>query len=714
MNTTVRRHLSCLLAAAVACGAAGAKEDRENFDEVQAGHFENASAAVIAGRYAAGYRVVDLEVYKTSPLRFSCAYVKNTGSFYAPGAKWYYNLTKTQVDQLTQSQTIRIDDIEPYVIGGDLYFALVVRSNAGSYRKSWSYRTNATSVQQLYTHMALFKQRPIDIEQYVYSGKRYWTWASIGNTGADQRNWEYLYNYPQSQITAMLAAKKKRIYGMDRVAPGRYDLILTDHVGSTSWLYFGLTSSTTIPALIEQYGVRVYDTQVFDVAGQRYRNVLLINSSNPRDAATTHAIHTKSDGQFGWYLWEKGVGALSQRRIQYGFEPAHTITIPYLLHALRQVQFGKIKLTDEVTVNTSLSGTCPTNGNPVQETLETVLDKMMKGQTTRARAIEVRFGRAAIEATALSAGLTFTKINHTLGCTQLSPPANIMDVRGVQGLVTNLTSGWLGIWTGKFRGLMRKGIYFPVPLGSERLNDMILAEASRLGVSDAPRDAFRNTVRISWQHGTYPATPKASSSMMAWISLPYWSGLRLETRELGASLFVGGASNQIKANNAVAAGSVELLRQPIAEALATWKRYVVGSATPFGSSCTGSAGRPEQAFVGSPHVGRLLRWDLTKAAASTPVIFWLGFSDKKWGAFDLPLPLTGLGGTGCTLYTEPALPYARVTSATGFTAVAMGVPLDKSLLGLPLLSQYWVVDPAANPLGLTFTNGMKVVLGGGQ
>ena len=57
----------------------------------------NVTLQDINDRIAQGYRIVDIEVEDDSPLRFSAAFVRNSG-VYAKGWWWYYGQTEAQVN----------------------------------------------------------------------------------------------------------------------------------------------------------------------------------------------------------------------------------------------------------------------------------------------------------------------------------------------------------------------------------------------------------------------------------------------------------------------------------------------------------------------------------------------------------------------------------------------------------------------------------------
>lgn len=66
-----------------------------------------------------------------------------------------------------------------------------------------------------------------------------------------------------------------------------------------------------------------------------------------------------------------------------------------------------------------------------------------------------------------------------------------------------------------------------------------------------------------------------------------------------------------------------------------------------------------------------------------------------------PLDLTVYGGTGCLIYVDPAATDLAFADANGFDHWALALPMQLSLVGLPLAQQLLVYDPPANSLGLT-------------
>ncbi|MCA8968139.1 MAG: S8/S53 family peptidase [Planctomycetes bacterium] len=108
---------------------------------------------------------------------------------------------------------------------------------------------------------------------------------------------------------------------------------------------------------------------------------------------------------------------------------------------------------------------------------------------------------------------------------------------------------------------------------------------------------------------------------------------------------------------------------------------------------------------GVPEIGTgfdVVLWDAPEFALA---ILWVGTSQ-----YDLSL---GAIAPGCSLYANiDAILGAVVTDAGGVGSVMISVPNFGGLLGAKFYNQYMVLDPSANALGLTLSNGGVGRIGG--
>jgi hypothetical protein len=137
------------------------------------------------------------------------------------------------------------------------------------------------------------------------------------------------------------------------------------------------------------------------------------------------------------------------------------------------------------------------------------------------------------------------------------------------------------------------------------------------------------------------------------------------------------------------------------------------SYAPYGAGCAGSAGTPVlQALAPSlPAIGQ----SFTLAVGNVPAVPGLAFlvfglSASSWNGNSLPFPLAGLGAPGCFVHASPDGALLLVASA-GTATLSIPIPGDLALLGTVLHHQALALDPAANALGGTVSNGARLVVG---
>lgn len=143
-----------------------------------------------------------------------------------------------------------------------------------------------------------------------------------------------------------------------------------------------------------------------------------------------------------------------------------------------------------------------------------------------------------------------------------------------------------------------------------------------------------------------------------------------------------------------------------------------GSITMFGQGCSLRSPPPD----GSASLASLLPGNTTRFLLHFPpqgavALHILGFSDQTlFGAPVLPLDLGAFGAAGCMLYTDwNAVTTHVATNSPGMRLTTarcdLRWPLDAGLLTATVFSQWLIVEPNANPLGLIATNATRVQLG---
>ena len=99
------------------------------------------------------------------------------------------------------------------------------------------------------------------------------------------------------------------------------------------------------------------------------------------------------------------------------------------------------------------------------------------------------------------------------------------------------------------------------------------------------------------------------------------------------------------------------------------------------------------------------------AAANSPVILVIGFSERQWTGLNLPFDLSLLGAPGCSLYISVDRTLPAMSDQAGQATARLRIPDDTGLIGRTYYSQFVAIDPSANLLGLTTSNAMIATIG---
>ena len=121
---------------------------------------------------------------------------------------------------------------------------------------------------------------------------------------------------------------------------------------------------------------------------------------------------------------------------------------------------------------------------------------------------------------------------------------------------------------------------------------------------------------------------------------------------------------------------------------------------------------PALSNSGVPELGKVFRLNIAQAKTSTAAVLIFGLSKSSWGAIKLPLNLSFLGAKDCNLLCSYDLTFVTATNTAGNGGISFGVPNVASMRGKIFHNQYFVIDKAANGLGLAFTNGGSARIGG--
>ncbi len=135
---------------------------------------------------------------------------------------------------------------------------------------------------------------------------------------------------------------------------------------------------------------------------------------------------------------------------------------------------------------------------------------------------------------------------------------------------------------------------------------------------------------------------------------------------------------------------------------------------PYGMGCPGSNSLWPLAWShgGAPAPGNSkFQARISRGLPSSTALFLLGYSKTNFaGLGKLPFPLDFLGMKGCFLNTNIIMGSAAALDTTGQGSAPLPIPNNPALRGASLFGQFLVVDPKANPGGLTSTDGLQVTI----
>ncbi|MGE0144323.1 MAG: integrin alpha [Planctomycetota bacterium] len=126
----------------------------------------------------------------------------------------------------------------------------------------------------------------------------------------------------------------------------------------------------------------------------------------------------------------------------------------------------------------------------------------------------------------------------------------------------------------------------------------------------------------------------------------------------------------------------------------------------YGVACVGSNGAaPHVGHIGRPALNETIQFTLRGALPLTNVVMNLGSRTS--------LALDSFGFTGCTLYASNdgfvVVRNADVDGLVFFDVIT--VPNNPVFIGQNIAAQWICLDPAANPGGFTFSNGLELTFG---
>ena len=523
-----------------------------------------------------GSRLIDIEIQSTEPLRFAAAFVHNSG-VYAETWWWFFDQTPGDIETLLNRNEARLIDIERYETENGPRYAVIMVDNSGADAKDWWWYVGGDEV-FLAGVLDDNNARLVDFEAYEDGGTKYAA-IMIENTGEDAMEWWWYIDVPATTIWNNIAAHGTRLleYQVRDPVAGTFDAILIPHreTDNINWWWYYNVNDTQLNALINQNGARITDLDTYLNGIERRYSVVMVNNSNALTTKMGNLLGYGTDGATGAYLKEVGGPVLASLQPDFVYEPSSSLKVTHHLYAVRKVMLGADHLHNDLTVAEGSDGSCPNDGPPytVKSLMEALGGMMWRSDNNDTRAVELRYGRAAINDTSQSlVGMTDTAIGRRMGC--VGPPFN-------ETTLADMARLYEGVAQGLYLDSYHRDVFYLLMLGEnsnprgwfgDDLESLIHEVATDLGVPEAAADYWSGT-RLAWKAGwdTMPAEEGGPNvyyrSVAGWVSLPWeCAGSRSLRKDFAFGLFVNWAVDEAYSWDRIF-GTVEMFREQVTAGL---------------------------------------------------------------------------------------------------------------------------------------------------
>jgi len=512
-------------------------------------------------------RLVSLQVESASPLRFTVAMVKNTGT-YAKTWWWYHSLTAAQLSSLVTDLNGRIVDIDVYVENGSTRFAAILISNTGADAKAWWWYHGMTTA-QIATLVTQNNARLIDLHSYTSGGSTLYAVVMIKNTGADARSWWWYHGVSGSTVSNLLQQNHAFLTSIEHAnsTGTTFNVVMQQPEGAYWWWYYGATAAQ-IEALAAQNGARILDVKSYFVNGSRFFVAIMLNNSNAATTRVGQILRNGTDGVSGFHLKRVGSSVEASLQPDFAFSPASSIKALIGVHAMRQIEpAGGLELTSLINTVAAGAGSCPSGTVTGSEQMGTALSQMLvNSDNQRTRAFIDRFGFNAIQQTAQSIGMTSTSLVVYPGC-------NITN----RWSLTDATRLYEGVMNGSLlNATSRAALWARMPANGgdftsivTAVNAIIDAEAPAFALSAARITQFKNRFRTHYKAGGDDWNSLQYRAIAGIAEVPACSGATIAARNYFWGLFIHGGSSP-GGDNTFWTARAEPLREPLRSALSTW------------------------------------------------------------------------------------------------------------------------------------------------
>lgn len=297
----------------------------------------------------AGERVIDIEVDRASPPRFSAALVQNSGVYKRQGGDWRFSFTEDEVIRHVEANHKRIIDLERYSSNGKTLFAFVTVPNTGASKKGWWWNYDLTA-DQITDDINEHKIRLIDLDSYVVNGKRRYSYVGIKNEGEDKRAWWWYPSVSPQVVKEKLAEHNARLIDIERPKAGKLAVVMQKQSNPGAyWAWAYSISQSQLEEIYKTRGVRIVDIERYKVNGSNRYAFIGLSSVNAETARlralmdqaydNTNAFGSKTIK--GFYVKQVGGPVYAGLADTLRFQPLSTLKLLPYTYAIEQIDKGE-------------------------------------------------------------------------------------------------------------------------------------------------------------------------------------------------------------------------------------------------------------------------------------------------------------------------------------------------------------------------------------
>lgn len=559
--------LACLMCLA---GPAGADLQDDEVTPTGWWWFTNVGEAELEEQINNGMRMIDIEIDSHSPLRYTAAFVKNSGP-YASGWWWYADKSAQQISNLMVQHNARLIDLEPYNIAGSIRYACLMVPNTGSEAAvDHDFEVGLTSAQlDAWFDYYSSSRRIVDIQPYTLNGETRFAFVWVKNSGAFASPYTVWINASRQEVLDKLDETNSRLSDIEKHA-GLYSCVMVPRDGNSWWWALDL-SLEDAKRFGRQHAARIVDVErtadgTFHLLARRNANNLTVITNN----AMRENCPLKTSS--GFMLREINGTTLAAVNRSKVFEPASTMKTMHLFASLWTCMIGWDSLTNTVNVPKDISGSCPSwaSGSDTLGLQRTLWGMMKSSNNRRTEAILKRYSEEWIESIVHWYGAESVQLNHTIGC---NPGSNRNEVtlNDLYAIHSSVANGDLGTFGSDFYAFMLNSDADGLGVFAAVLDDALALST----LAPIEEQDFRLGVFTVHKGGNYQYSEDGSSiahhSAAGLVRLPFRNGCTTVEREYFIGAWVNDQTGEEAAAQTAYSAYTALFRNRVRAAITSWE-----------------------------------------------------------------------------------------------------------------------------------------------